>query len=81
LDEWIAILAQTNHLPTAGNAAAMLNLNQLTGSGSRLNPGRYGSNNGNRQDTLTRSQGRMDQLDVPTVKRQSELEGWGMGPQ
>jgi len=81
LDEWIAILAQTNHLPSASNAAAMLNLNQLTGSGSRLNPGRYGSNSGNRQDTLTRSQGRMDQLDVPKVKRQSELEGWGMGPQ
>jgi conjugal transfer mating pair stabilization protein TraN len=30
---------------------------------------------------LTRTQGRMTDLDVPTVKRQSELEGWGMGPQ
>jgi conjugal transfer mating pair stabilization protein TraN len=36
---------------------------------------------GSMQDNFTRSQGRLDQLDVPTVRRQSELEGWGMGPQ
>ena len=65
----------------ASNAASMLNLDQLTGSGSRLNPQRYGAATSNRQDTLSRSQGRMNDLDVPTVKRQSELEGWGMGPQ
>lgn len=81
LDEWLAILAQTHHLPTASNAASMLNLDQLTGSGSRLNPQRYGAASSNRQDTLSRSRGRMNDLDVPTVKRQSELEGWGMGPQ
>jgi conjugal transfer mating pair stabilization protein TraN len=81
LDEWLGLLAQTNHLPTAENAASMLNLDQLTGTGSRLNPRRYGAATGNRQDTLTRTQGRMTELDVPTVKRQSELEGWGMGPQ
>ncbi|MFZ2449252.1 MAG: conjugal transfer mating pair stabilization protein TraN [Methylovulum miyakonense] len=80
LDEWLAILAQTHHLPTASNAASMLNLDQLTGTGSRLNPQKYGAATGKRQDTLTRSQGRMGDLDVPTVKRQSELEGWGMGP-
>ncbi|MCD2450520.1 conjugal transfer mating pair stabilization protein TraN [Methylicorpusculum oleiharenae] len=80
LDEWLAILAQTGHLPTADNAAAMLNLDQLTGSGSRLNPQKYGTAATTRQDTLTRTQGRMTDLDVPTVKRQSELEGWGMGP-
>ena len=80
LDEWLGILAQTNHLPTAGNAAALLNLNQLTGTGSRLNPQKYGAATSNRQDTLTRTQGRMTGLDAPTVKRQAELEGWGMGP-
>ena len=80
LDEWLGILAQTNHLPTAGNAASMLNLDQLTGTGSRLNPQKYGASTSSRQDTLTRTQGRMTNLDVPTVKRQSELEGWGMGP-
>ncbi len=80
LDEWLGILAQTNHLPTAGNAAALLNLNQLTGTGSRLNPEKYGAATSNRQDTLTRTQGRMTGLDAPTVKRQAELEGWGMGP-
>ena len=80
LDEWLGILAQTNHLPTAGNAAALLNLNQLTGTGSRLNPQKYGATTSNRQDTLTRTQGRMTGLDAPTVKRQAELEGWGMGP-
>jgi len=80
LDEWLGLLAQTNHLPTATNAASMLNLDQLTGSGSRLNPQKYGATTGNRQDTLTRSQGRMTDLDASTVKRQSELEGWGMGP-
>ena len=80
LDEWLGILAQTNHLPTAGNAAAMLNLDQLTGTGSRLNPQKYGAATSSRQDTLTRSQGRMSGLDAPTVKRQAELEGWGMGP-
>ena len=80
LDEWLGILAQTNHLPSAGNAAAMLNLDQLTGTGSRLNPRKYGAATSGRQDTLTRSQGRMSGLDAPTVKRQAELEGWGMGP-
>ena len=80
LDEWLGILAQTNHLPTAGNAASMLNLDQLTGTGSRLNPQKYGASTSSRQDTLTRTQGRMTNLEVPTVKRQSELEGWGMGP-
>jgi conjugal transfer mating pair stabilization protein TraN len=81
LDEWLAILAQTGHLPTAANAASMLNLDQLTGTGSRLNPQKYGAASSGRQDTLTRTQGRMTDLDVPRVKRQSELEGWGMGPQ
>jgi len=81
LDEWLAILAQTGHLPTAANAASMLNLDQITGTGSRLNPQKYGSASSGRQDTLTRTQGRMTDLDVPTVKRQSESEGWGMGPQ
>ena len=80
LDEWLAILAQTNHLPTAGNAATMLNLDQLTGAGSRLNPQKYGATTSSRQNTLTRNQGRMSGLDAPTVKRQVELEGWGMGP-
>ncbi len=81
LDEWLAILAQTGHLPSAANAASMLNLDQLTGTGSRLNPQKYGAASSGRQDTLTRTQGRMTDLDVPTVKRQSELEGWGMGSQ
>ena len=80
LDEWLGLLAQTNYLPTAENAASMLNLNQLTGEGSRLNPQKYGAATSSRQDTLTRTQGRMTDLDVPTVKRQSELEGWGIGP-
>ena len=81
LDEWLGILALTGHLPTASNAAALLNLDQLTGRGSRLNPQKYGATTTTRQNTLTRTQGRMNDLDVPTVKRQSELEGWGMGPQ
>ncbi len=81
LDEWLAILAQTGHLPTPANAASMLNLDQLTGTGSRLNPQKYSAASTSRQDTLDRTQGRMTDLDVPAVKRQSELEGWGMGPQ
>ncbi|BBL57509.1 conjugal transfer mating pair stabilization protein TraN [Methylomonas koyamae] len=81
LDKWLAILAQTGHLPSAANASSMLNLDQLTGTGSRLNPQKYGAASSGRQDTLTRTQGRMTDLDVTTVKRQSELEGWGMGPQ
>ena len=80
LSEWLGILAQTNHLPTAANAAAKLNLNQLTGAGSRLNPQKYSSTANGRQDTLTRTQGRMTGLDAPAVKRQAELQGWGMGP-
>ncbi len=82
LDEWLGILAQTNHLPTAANAASKLNLNQLTGSSSRLNPQKYSPTaTAGRQDTLTRTQGRLNSLDVPTVKRQAEQQGWGMGPQ
>jgi conjugal transfer mating pair stabilization protein TraN len=80
LDEWLGLLALTNHLPTDQNAASMLNLDQLTGTGSRLNPAKYGAATSNRQDTLTRTQGRMTGLDAPTVKRQAEQEGWGMGP-
>jgi conjugal transfer mating pair stabilization protein TraN len=82
LSEWLGILAQTNHLPTAANAASMLNLNQLTGSGSRLNPQKYNpAATTSRQNTLTRTQGRMTGIDVPTTKRQAELQGWSMGPQ
>ena len=80
LDEWLGILAQTHHLPTAENAAALLNLDQLTGAGSRLNPQKYGAATNNRPDTLNRNQGRMNGLDAAIVKRQAELEGWGMGP-
>lgn len=43
LDKWLAILAQTGHLPSAANASSMLNLDQLTGTGSRLNPQKYGA--------------------------------------
>lgn len=82
LSEWLGILAQTNHLPTAANAASMLNLNQLTGSGSRLNPQKYNpAATTSRQDTLTRTQGRMSGIDVPTTKSQTELQGWSKGPQ
>ncbi|WP_240348062.1 conjugal transfer protein TraN [Methylomonas sp. EFPC1] len=52
LDEWLAILAQTGHLPSAANAASMLNLDQLTGTGSRLNPQKYGAASSGRQDRL-----------------------------
>jgi conjugal transfer mating pair stabilization protein TraN len=74
-------LAQTNHLPTAANAAAKLNLNQLTGAGNRLNPQKYSATTYGRQDTLTRTKGRMTGLDAPTVKREAELQGWSKGPQ
>ena len=80
LDEWLALLAETNHLPTAENAAAMLNLDQTTGSGSRLSPQRYNNTAPSRQNTLSRTQGRLNGLDVPSIKRETELEGWGMGP-
>jgi len=80
LDEWLGLLALTNHLPTDQNAASLLNLDQLTGAGSRLNPAKYGAATSSRQDTLTCTQGRMSGLDAPTVKRQAEQEGWGMGP-
>ena len=60
----------------------MLNLNQLTGSGSRLNPQKYNPvATTSRQDTLTRTQGRLNSLDVPTVKQQAAQQGWSMGPQ
>lgn len=80
LDEWLGLLALTNHYPTDQNAAPMLNLDQLTGTGSRLNPQKYGATTSNRQNTLTRTQGRMTGLDAPIYKRQAELEGWFMGP-
>ncbi|MGD0959904.1 MAG: hypothetical protein ABSB19_08860 [Methylomonas sp.] len=60
----------------------MLNLNQLTGTGSRLNPQRYNpASTTSRQDASTRTQGRLSGIDVPTTKRQSELQGWSMGSQ
>jgi conjugal transfer mating pair stabilization protein TraN len=69
LEEWLAIFAQTGHLPSAANAASILNLDQLTGIGSRLNPRKYSAASSSQKDTLTRTQGRMTDLDVPTVKR------------
>jgi conjugal transfer mating pair stabilization protein TraN len=74
LDEWIAILQSTNHLPTAANAAQKLNLDQLTGQGSRFNV------DGTRLNTLDRNVERKKGLDIPAIRDQAEGEGWGMGP-
>ncbi|HVP13677.1 MAG TPA: conjugal transfer mating pair stabilization protein TraN [Phycisphaerae bacterium] len=74
LDEWIAILQETNRLPSAANAAQKLNLEKLTGQGSRFNV------DGTRLDTLERNTRRMDQLDVPSIRSQSESQGWSSGP-
>jgi conjugal transfer mating pair stabilization protein TraN len=74
LDEWIAILQSTNHLPTAANAGQKLNLDQLTGQGSRFNV------DGSRLNTLERNSQRLDQLDVPTIRSQGESQGWSLGP-
>ena len=73
LDEWIAILQTTNRLPTAGNAADMLNLNQLTGQGSNFNI------DGNRLNTLDRNVQRLAPLDVNGIRLQSESQGWAAG--
>jgi len=74
LDEWLAILAATGHLPDAASAAAKLNLDQLTGAGSRLNV------DGTRQNTLDRNRTRLDGLDVPAIRREAEEQGWALGP-
>lgn len=74
LDEWIAILKETNRLPTAANAAEKLNLDRLTGQGSRFNV------DGTRLNTLERNTQRMDPLDVPTIRSQGESQGWSLGP-
>ncbi|MVF24161.1 conjugal transfer mating pair stabilization protein TraN [Methylocaldum sp. BRCS4] len=74
LDEWLAILAATGHLPDAASAAAKLNLDRLTGAGSRLNV------DGTRQNTLDRNRTRLDGLDVPAIRREAEEQGWALGP-
>jgi conjugal transfer mating pair stabilization protein TraN len=74
LDEWIAILKETGHLPTAANAAQKLNLDQLTGQGSRFNV------SDRRLNTLDRNIERMKALDVPAIRSQSESQGWSLGP-
>ncbi|HVO72064.1 MAG TPA: conjugal transfer mating pair stabilization protein TraN, partial [Aggregatilineaceae bacterium] len=74
LDEWIAILQSTGHLPTAANAGQKLNLDQLTGQGSRFNV------NGIRLNTLDRNVQRLSPLDVPAIRTQSEAQAWGLGP-
>ena len=73
LDEWIAILQITNRLPTAGNAADMLNLNRLTGQGSNFNI------DGSRLNTLDRNVQRLAPLDVNGIRQQSESQGWAAG--
>ncbi|CAI8818375.1 conjugal transfer mating pair stabilization protein TraN [Methylocaldum szegediense] len=74
LDEWLAILASTGHLPDVSSAAAKLNLERLTGAGSRLNV------DGTRLNTLDRNRVRLDGLDVPAIRREAEEEGWALGP-
>ncbi|QSA98080.1 conjugal transfer mating pair stabilization protein TraN [Methylococcus sp. EFPC2] len=74
LDEWIAILKETDRLPTAANAAHKLNLERLTGKGSRFNA------DGTRLDTLDRNMKRMAPLDVPSIRSQGEAQGWSLGP-
>lgn len=73
LDEWIAILQETGHLPDAANAAEKLNLDRLTGRGSRLNV------DGRRKNTLERNIERLRPLDVPELRRLGEEQGWAVG--
>ena len=74
LDEWVAILQITNRLPTAGNAADMLNLDKLTGQGSHFNI------DGTRANTLDRNVQRLAPVDVNSIRQQSESQGWAAGP-
>jgi conjugal transfer mating pair stabilization protein TraN len=64
----------SGHLPDALTAAQQLNLEQMTGAGSRFNV------DGTRRNTLQRNRERLQPLDVPALRRQGEAQGWAAGP-
>jgi conjugal transfer mating pair stabilization protein TraN len=65
LDEWLAILFETGHFPTAET----INLENLTGTGSVLS-------GGNRGNSVERSVGRTTGLDAEQTRRDAEAELW-----
>ena len=66
LDEWLAILFETGHFPTAET----INLERLTGSGSVLSGG------GDRANSVERSVDRTTGLDAEQTRRDAEEELW-----
>jgi conjugal transfer mating pair stabilization protein TraN len=68
LDEWLAILAETGHFPSA----AGLNQEALTGSGSAYDVG------GARPTAAARSTTRAQGLDSDAARRDAEGELWGI---
>jgi conjugal transfer mating pair stabilization protein TraN len=66
LDEWLAILAETEHFPTLDS----LNLNALTGTGSALDV------SSTRPDAAARSQTRSDGLDSDVARWEAETGLW-----
>ena len=67
LDEWLAILAETGHLP----ALETLNLDALTGAGSAYDV------SGTRPNAAARSDARAQGLDSDAARRDAEGELWG----
>jgi conjugal transfer mating pair stabilization protein TraN len=65
LDEWLAILFETGHFPTAET----INLESLTGTGRVLS-------GGNRGNSVERSVGRTTGLDAEQTRRDAEAELW-----
>jgi conjugal transfer mating pair stabilization protein TraN len=68
LDEWLAILARTGHLPTAGN----LDLEHLTGAGSIFNV------TGTRADAAARGTLRTEGLDQGQIRQDAGQQLWGV---
>lgn len=66
LDEWLAILAKTGHLPTPDS----LNLDAFTGTGSALDV------SGARPNAAARGQTRSDGLDSDAARREAKTELW-----
>ena len=66
LDEWLAILAATGHLPTAQG----IDVTRLTGPGSAL------AIEGTRADAVERSRVRAEGLDAGAIREQVQRELW-----
>ena len=72
LSEWIAILTSTGHLPSNNT----LNLQKVTGAGSKYDVGAQSTKVGTRQDLVTRTKDKLTNKNLNQIRNSVQQEIW-----